>query len=90
MHVLDSTNDLWLYDIASSTWYWMGGSHPTNNAGIYSSSIGGVGTPGARYQPAHWMGADGQLWIFSGYGYDASSTEGRCTILEEYLFLCGD
>lgn len=70
-------NDLWKYNIATHTWTWMSGSNNTNHYGTYgqlgvasSNSI-----PGAREHriPLSWADKGGNLWMFGGDGYGAST-----------------
>ena len=62
--------DVWMYDIATNEWTWMGGSNLQNQfpnwgtQGVFSAT----NTPGARLAYAHWKDADDNLWTFGG-GY---------------------
>lgn len=67
-------NDLWKY--SSEEWTWVGGSSIANQSGHYgtlgvadSSNI-----PGARDSAVLWKDSSGNVWLFGGLGYDASST----------------
>lgn len=54
---------------SSQQWTWISGSQSTNQSTTASS-------PGARYGGSSWTDSDGNLWLFGGYGYDASGTLG--------------
>ncbi len=74
--VLTLTNDLWKYSVSTGNWTWMRGPGTPNSFGWYGSQ--GVAAsnndPGARYYSTA-CGSDnlGNLWLFGGYGYSASS-----------------
>ncbi len=75
----DSTlNDLWMYDPAAGQWAWMSGSMNADQAGIYGTkgTAAPANVPGARYRPVTWLGPDGRLWLFGGYGRDAAGHVG--------------
>jgi N-acetylneuraminic acid mutarotase len=70
-------NDLWKFDPRVGTWEWVNGSSTTVNAvGVYGTqgvaSVSNV--PGARAQAVQWTDASGNLWLFGGFGYTASSS----------------
>ena len=73
-----SFNDLWKYTPSTKQWTWVGGSSSPNAKGIY----GNVGNgsiyymPGARSGAVGFMDAQGSVWIFGGYGYDARGYPG--------------
>ena len=66
-------NDLWKY--SAGQWTWMGGSKIINQLGTYGSlgvpAPGNV--PGSRYSSVGWTDADGNFWLFSGYGFSAAT-----------------
>jgi hypothetical protein len=87
-------NDLWKYtpgtNGSTGEWTWMSGS---NTIGIYGGQPGVYGvrgvpdtanTPGARFSPASWMDASGNLWLFGGQGYDWTGTSGFLNDLWEF------
>lgn len=66
-------NDLWSY--GSGEWTWMSGVNVAGESGIYGTQ--GVAAltnvPGARSGAVTWTDAEGNLWLFGGYGYGAST-----------------
>lgn len=68
-------NDLWRYNIATNEWTWMKGDNIYNQYGVYGTQ--GVASssnkPGARQASVTWIDLSGNLWLFGGEGYDASS-----------------
>jgi N-acetylneuraminic acid mutarotase len=77
-------NDLWKY--SDGEWTWVSGSNLTEQAGNYGvrgiAASGNV--PGARYQAVSWADGSGSLWIFGGFGIDATGTRGRLNDLWKY------
>ena len=74
--IADYFNDLWIYNLTSGWWTWVGGSNTVNLAGSYGlPGVAAAGNaPGAR--TGHSMAMDGirrGLYIHGGMGYDASS-----------------
>lgn len=69
-------NDLWKYDIATSTWTWINGSN-VKNASVVNYGTGA--NPGGRMQSVSWMDASGNLWLFGG-----QTTKGRMNDLWKY------
>jgi N-acetylneuraminic acid mutarotase len=65
-------NDFWLFD--GTYWTWISGSDAINNSGVYGSTASSL--PGGRCNSVSWVGNDGSLWLFGGYGYDGSGTLG--------------
>jgi N-acetylneuraminic acid mutarotase len=67
-------SDLWKYSPSSNEWTWIGGSNTTNASGVYGTQgVAAPGNlPGARYAGVNWADANGNLWLFGGYGYDAA------------------
>jgi hypothetical protein len=62
----------------SATWTWMAGSSSGNANGVYGTK--GVASrsniPGGREASGSWSDANGNMWIFGGYGYPLSGTKG--------------
>jgi N-acetylneuraminic acid mutarotase len=69
-----SLNDVWSYNITSRQWTY----HKGNTAGNQPGSYGTMNTsasgnnPGGREAAYGWF-AGGKLWLYGGYGYDAST-----------------
>ena len=88
-------NDLWKYSPTSGEWTWVSGS-PTGNAvsgpntgpaiGVYGTQgvAAATNVPGARLMPVTWMGADGNLWLFGGAGYDSTGGQGELNDLWKF------
>ncbi|MBL7931253.1 MAG: hypothetical protein JNL60_05110, partial [Bacteroidia bacterium] len=75
---LKSLNDLWKYNISTNEWTWMNGSMLGDQNGTYGTLGTGaaINTPGARSDASTWIDAAGNLWLFGGSGWDASTTTG--------------
>lgn len=70
-------NDTWKYSISTNQWTWVAGAAGERNSGSYGQ-LGQPGTensPGARYYPLCWKGANGQLYLFSGNGVSQSPVQ---------------
>ncbi len=55
-------------------WTWMGGSAPANQLGVYGTkgTAAPANIPGGRYGSISWTdSANGDLWLFGGFGYDS-------------------
>jgi hypothetical protein len=72
-------NDLWRYRPSTSEWTWVGGSDQHDQLGTYSSQgqISVNDMPGARAGPASWVDANGNFWMFGGYGFTTSTKSGN-------------
>jgi Galactose oxidase, central domain len=57
--------DLWKY--SSGQWLWMSGSQTVDSLGVYTGTPDQL-EPGSRMQAAPWVDANGNLWMFGGYG----------------------
>lgn len=69
-------NDLWKYNPTTNEWTWIKGSNASNINGGYGtiSLPSSTNTPGGRESAMGWSDSSGNLWLFGGHGYDASST----------------
>jgi galactose oxidase-like protein len=69
-------NDLWEYNVTSKEWTWISGSNTTAQPGIYGTegAAAPANVPGAREYGASWTDANGNLWLFGGFGYDSVGT----------------
>jgi hypothetical protein len=86
-------NDLWMFDPklgGTGEWTWMGGSNIVGSNGGQPGVYGILGTtasanaPGARFSPASWIDASGNLWLFGGQGYDWTGMDGYLNDLWKY------
>lgn len=79
-------NDLWKYVPSSGYWTWEGGSSSAGVKGTYGikGTSAAANIPGARYDASVWTDSSGNIWLFGGYGYDASGSSGRLNDLWEY------
>lgn len=76
-------NDLWKF--TGSQWIWAAGSNQNGQAGVYPTTIGQPGTPGARAYPITWKDSAGNFWMFGGYGVDVNGLQaGPMNDLWEY------
>ncbi|BAM79404.1 similar to hedgehog protein [Cyanidioschyzon merolae strain 10D] len=62
-------SDMWMYNVSSGEWTWVQGSSKTNVPPTYGplGKSSSSNTPGARFQPATWVGLDGQFYLFGGF-----------------------
>lgn len=83
-------NDLWAFGPANGDWAWMGGSNVVGSNGGQPGVYGTLGTPAAGNAPGGrdsangWTDSSGNLWLFGGYGYDASGNLGYLNDLWKY------
>jgi len=63
------------------------GAKLMNQNGVYGTQgiLGPGNIPGARAQACHWVDANGDLWLFGGFGVPASGTEGNMNDLWMYM-----
>ncbi len=73
-----SLNDLWKYDPTTLLWTWVSGSSSHGQAGAYGTqgTADSANVPGARKGAISWIDAQGNLWLFGGYGYDSDGKGG--------------
>jgi hypothetical protein len=64
----------------------MSGSNLINQNGVYGTQgmIAPGNIPGARLVSSRWIDANGNVWMFGGYGVPASGTEGDLSDLWMY------
>jgi N-acetylneuraminic acid mutarotase len=79
-------NDLWQYSPSTGQWIWVSGGNADDASGVYgtlgTAAAGNV--PGGRYSASSWTDSSGNLWLFGGYGYDATGGVGRLNDLWQY------
>ena len=79
-------NDLWRYNPSTNEWTWMHGANFIDDPGIYGTKgVSAAGnTPGARHGSGAAFDNIGNLWLFGGYGNDATSSQGNLNDLWKY------
>jgi N-acetylneuraminic acid mutarotase len=68
-------NDLWMFNVTTDQWTWMGGSTSPNVQGVYGT-VGisaASNAPGSRQLSSCWVDGSGDLWMFGGYGYGSTA-----------------
>lgn len=67
--------DLWKYSPSTGQWTWVKGSSNIDVSGVYGTmgTAASGNLPGSRYAYNSWTDASGNLWLFGGSGFDASS-----------------
>jgi N-acetylneuraminic acid mutarotase len=70
-------NDLWSYDPNTGQWTWMNGSSSTNQQGVYGTRgvPASADMPGARDSAISWTDSAGNLWLFGGGWYNATTDQ---------------
>ena len=83
---LGTLNDLWQFSPSTGLWTWMSGASGNNARGVYGAQgvASSSNVPGSRYGASAWTDASGDLWLFGGYGYDASGSVGKLNDLWRY------
>lgn len=63
-------NDLWKYDIATSSWTWVRGNKSINPSPKYGTKgvSSSTSLPGGRSGSTSWVDLSGNLWLFGGQG----------------------
>ncbi len=67
--------DLWEFNPATNQWAWIKGPGINNQNGVYGTINvpNAANNPGGRgYGVISWVDNNNNLWIYGGYGYDAS------------------
>ena len=83
-------SDFWEFNPPTNDWAWMGGSSTVGSAGGQSGVYGALSTPaagnipGGRDAASSWTDSNGNLWLFGGYGFDATGNYGPLNDLWEY------
>jgi hypothetical protein len=75
------SGDLWKY--GAGEWTWMGADSVTGTYGGEGSAAAG-NIPGARDSAASWTDAEGDFWMFGGFGFDSTGTNGDLNDLWKY------
>jgi galactose oxidase-like protein len=64
-------------------WSFVGGTSSINLKGTYTGAVGTL-VPGGRVNAVSWKDSSGNFWLFGGYGFDGSGSEGFLNDLWEY------
>ncbi len=79
-------NDLWRLNTGTLQWTWTGGGSLGGGKGIYGTqgAPNSLNQPGARELASSWVDANGNFWLFGGYGFDATGTRAYLSDLWEF------
>jgi N-acetylneuraminic acid mutarotase len=79
-------NDLWEFNPSTNQWTWMAGSNAIYQHGVYGTlgTPDAGNTPGGRGYSLSWTDSSGHLWLFGGYGTDATGNQGDLSDLWEF------
>jgi uncharacterized repeat protein (TIGR01451 family) len=79
-------NDLWKYTPATNQWTWIKGDSTAERKGVYGikGTTASANNPGGRRQSITWTDSQGNLWLFGGYGYGASTVLDHLNDLWKY------
>lgn len=71
----DALNDLWRYNTTTNEWTWMGGANVSAQNGQYGTlgSPSPNNVPGSRFGHSAFRDNANMVYIFGGFGLDASS-----------------
>jgi N-acetylneuraminic acid mutarotase len=88
--MINFLNDLWKFNPATNQWTWIAGSNTVvcgakdgngncvvdGHNGVYGTQGNPASTnmPGSRNSEVSWTGKSGNLWLFGGNGFDASTS----------------
>jgi N-acetylneuraminic acid mutarotase len=70
-----SLSDLWKYNSVTNQWVWINGNNLIDQNGVYGT-LGVASTsnkPGSRAGANAWADNAGNIWMFGGNGFDATS-----------------
>jgi N-acetylneuraminic acid mutarotase len=69
-------NDLWKYNPVNNEWIWVKGDKKVDQLGIYGvqGSPSVTNKSGSRTSCVSWTDGSGDLWLFGGYGFSASTS----------------
>jgi Kelch motif len=84
-------DDLWKYNPTTGDWTWEAGADTNGSTqgsvdGVYGTkgTAAAGNTPGGRESAIGWTDAAGNLWLFSGAGYDSVGNTGSLSDMWEY------
>jgi N-acetylneuraminic acid mutarotase len=83
---LGNMNDLWQYSPTAKTWTWVSGSSTIAALAVYGTQgVAAAGNvPGARDNADAWIDSSGNLWLFGGFAYNSTGTQGSVDDLWTY------
>ena len=83
---LGTMNDLWQYNSTAGTWTWVSGSSTIAALAVYGTQgVAAAGNvPGARDNADAWIDSSGNLWLFGGFAYNSTGTQGSVDDLWTY------
>ena len=88
---LGRLNDLWKYNVTSGQWTWVSGANTQNQVGTYGTkgtpNINNV--PSARESALSWIDANGDLWLFGGFGPASTAAPGNLNDLWKFTVSTG-
>jgi N-acetylneuraminic acid mutarotase len=79
-------NDLWEYNTTAGTWTWVSGSSTIAALAVYGTKgvAAATNVPGARGNADAWIDSSGHLWLFGGFAYNSTGTQGSVDDLWTY------
>jgi N-acetylneuraminic acid mutarotase len=83
-------DDLWMFNISTKEWTWMGGSTNYQFTDWLPAVYGTKGkfapgnTPGSRESSAYWTDRAGYFWLFGGFGYASGGSYGYLNDLWQF------
>jgi N-acetylneuraminic acid mutarotase len=82
---LGNMNDLWEYAPAGG-WTWVSGSSTIAALAVYGTLgvAAPANVPGARDNADAWIDSSGNLWLFGGFAYNSTGTQGSVDDLWRY------
>jgi N-acetylneuraminic acid mutarotase len=88
---LGTMNDLWQYNSTAGTWTWVSGSSTIAALAVYGTQgVAAAGNvPGARDNADAWADSSGNLWLFGGFAYNSTGTQGSVDDLWTYNAMAG-
>jgi len=68
-------NDLWKYNVVTNNWTWIHGANTANQKGLYGTMgvPSSTTVPGGRLNNHGWTDPSGDLWLFGGQGWSATT-----------------
>jgi hypothetical protein len=85
-----SSDAMWKFDPVTNAWTWMSGSQAIETPPTLGTRgvAGASNTPGDRWFAMGWTDANGNLWLFGGFGWSTDASQrpsGLCNDLWEYV-----